>query len=116
MLRMDASRCIPPPPRNNYTAPAFRLPNGVFVDACLVFKAGWTEWHELLLRATRAKPETQSFEPYAHAPLVHLTYYVTIESHCLHYRNAHGCPRLAASLNPRCRASRSARRQRVLAV
>ena len=55
---------------SNSTGPAFQLPNGRYLDACLIFKAGWTEWHELLLRGTHAKPEPSSYQPYAHAPLV----------------------------------------------
>ena len=54
----------------------FRLPSGIFVDACLVFKAAWTEWHKLFLKALDNNPGFKQrggpfeFFPFAVAPLV----------------------------------------------
>ena len=71
----------PPPPCKGHPTPtggltngsAFQLPNGVYLDACFVFKAGWTDWHALLLRATKNSSkggDARGFFPYAIAPLV----------------------------------------------
>jgi hypothetical protein len=70
-LPLATSQCAPLRPHNSTSrGPAYQLPNGRYLDACLVFKAGWTDWHLLFLRATHAKPEAHSYEPYAHSPLV----------------------------------------------
>ena len=46
------------------------LLNGRYVDICLPFKAGWTLWHQLLLRHLNAAFERHKQNPFYHSPVV----------------------------------------------
>jgi hypothetical protein len=63
--------CKPPVRLNSTTTGSvFQLLNGRYVDICLPFKAGWTLWHQLLLRHLNAAFERHKQNPFYHSPVV----------------------------------------------